>query len=78
MWTGDGISQEDIVAIIRVEGGDLLVHNRLFDVFTKDSKTSYAFNLVFQSYERTLSDIEVNEVMARITDKLSECGCEVR
>jgi len=82
MWAPTDVTQEDILAIIRVEGSELLVRANLFDVFTKDvdgvSKTSYAFNLVFLSYERTLSDIEINEVMARIAKKLSARGLEVR
>ena len=81
MWAQD-ITQDEILAIIRTEGTDLLVRDRLFDVFTKEfdgvSKTSYAFNLVFQSPDRTLSDVEINEVMARITEKLSARGLEVR
>ncbi|MFZ2303453.1 MAG: phenylalanine--tRNA ligase beta subunit-related protein [Minisyncoccia bacterium] len=77
LWTQD-VTQDEIIKIIRSEGTDLLVHDRLFDVFTKDSKTSYAFNLVFQSPERTLSDMEINEVMANITAKLSEKGLGVR
>lgn len=82
MWAPEGITQEDILAIIRAEGGELLVRANLFDVFTKEvdgvSKTSYAFNLVFLSYSRTLSDIEINEIMARITEKLTAQGLEVR
>ena len=78
MWSDGKVTQDEILAIIRAEGGNLLVRDRLFDVFTKDSKTSYAFNLVFQSHDRTLSDIEVNEIMTRITEKLSAKGLEVR
>lgn len=78
MWANEGITQDEILIIIRAEGGDLLVRDRLFDVFTKDSKTSYAFNLVFQSHERTLSDVEINEVMARMTKALTAKGLEVR
>lgn len=78
MWASGEITEVDILAIIRAEGGDLLVRDRLFDVFVKDTKTSYAFNLVFQSQERTLSDVEINEVMARITVKLTAKGLEVR
>ena len=81
MWSQD-VTQDEILVIIRDEGTDLLVRDRLFDVFTKEidgvSKTSYAFNLVFQSPDRTLSDIEINEVMARITEKLTARGLEVR
>ena len=82
MWAPANVTQDDILTIIRTEGSDLLVRANLFDVFNKEidgiSKTSYAFNLVFLSNERTLSDIEINEVMARITEKLSTRGLEVR
>lgn len=81
MWAQE-VTQDEILAIIRKEGADLLVRDRLFDVFTKDlngvAKTSYAFNLVFQSPDRTLSDGEINEIMTRITEKLSARGLEVR
>jgi len=82
VWAKGADEQENILMVIKKEGSDLLVRSRLFDVFTKEiegvSKTSYAFNLVFQSYERTLSDGEINEIMARITEKLSAQGFEVR
>lgn len=82
LWSNNKLSQDEILNIIRTQAGPLLVRDRLFDVFKKDfdgvSKTSYAFNLVFQSYDRTLSDVEVNEIMARITDVLSKQGLEVR
>ncbi|MCM2339101.1 MAG: phenylalanine--tRNA ligase subunit beta [Burkholderiales bacterium] len=59
---------------------DLLIKEPyLFDSFTKpastqgeDGKTSYAFRLVFQSYERTLKDEEINEIMTNITNKIKE------
>lgn len=78
MWASAGTTEDDVLKIIRAEGEDLLVRDRLFDVFEKEGKTSYAFNLVFQSSERTLSDVEINEVMARMTEKLTEKGLEVR
>ncbi|HAS85144.1 MAG TPA: hypothetical protein DCS23_03715 [Candidatus Yonathbacteria bacterium] len=78
MWAPANVTKDEIVKIIREEGTELLVRDRLFDVFTKNSKTSYAFNLVFQSHERTLSDAEVNEVMSRITTKLLAKDLEVR
>jgi phenylalanyl-tRNA synthetase beta subunit len=61
-----------------------MIKNRLFDVFTKkfedgSSKVSYAYRLIFQSYERTLSDEEINLIMQKITDKLNaKEGWQVR
>jgi phenylalanyl-tRNA synthetase beta chain len=69
--------------VIRKEAGELLVSSRLFDVFTKEfpegKKDSYAFNLVFQSHEKTLSDEEVMVIMKRITKALvGQIGWVVR
>jgi phenylalanyl-tRNA synthetase beta subunit len=55
----------------------------LFDVWTKEDegekRTSYAFRLVFQSQERTLSDDEINVVMEDVTNVLNnKKGWEVR
>lgn len=82
LWVPEGISSDEVLAIIVHEGGDLLRTKRLFDVFTKEfpegKRTSYAFNLVFQSYEKTLSDEEINNTMLRITIALRAHGWEVR
>ena len=32
----------------------------------------YGFRMVFQSYEKTLTDIEVNSIMDNITNKIKE------
>lgn len=82
LWVPEGTPSEEILVIIVREGGDLLRTKRLFDVFTKEfpegKRTSYAFNLVFQSYEKTLSDEEINNIMLRITIALRARGWEVR
>ena len=44
----------------------------LFDEFKKGDKISYAFRLVFQSFDRTLTDTEVNDIMNKITNKIKE------
>lgn len=64
---------------------DLIVNIYQFDEFEKvDSengtvKTSYAFRIIFQSYERTLTDTEVEEVMQKLNSKITEQeGWEIR
>ena len=75
---------DEVFETIKTEAGELLIKNRLFDVFTKkfedgSQKTSYAYRLVFQSYEKTLTDLEVNGIMDNITNKLnSKAGWQVR
>jgi phenylalanyl-tRNA synthetase beta chain len=70
--------------VIKENATDLCLHYRLFDVFTKTfqdgtKKTSYAYRLVFQSYEKTLTEGDVNPIMESITEKLKRIlGAEVR
>jgi len=66
--------------IIKENMGEMVLRGpELFDEFKKDGKISYAFRLVFQSYERTLTDQEVNDIMTKITNKIKENnGWQVR
>ena len=56
----------------------LLTRYSLFDTFKKEGKVSYAFRMVFQSMEKTLTDDEVNSVMTAIYEALKGKGWEVR
>ncbi len=56
----------------------LLARHSLFDVFKKDGKVSYAFRMVFQSMEKTLTDAEANSIMEKVNAKMKENGWEVR
>ncbi|MEK7558500.1 MAG: phenylalanine--tRNA ligase beta subunit-related protein, partial [Patescibacteria group bacterium] len=60
------VSSEKVLKLIIKKAGKLLVQKKLFDVFKKNDMVSYAFNLVFQSDEKTLSDKEVNKIMEKI------------
>ncbi len=59
-------------------GTNLLARHSLFDTFKKDGKVSYAFRMVFQSMERTLTDDEANAVMEKIYGEMKGKGWEVR
>lgn len=79
VWVPEGVSTDIIASIIKENSGELLVRGpRLFDTFTKDGKTSYAFRMVFQSDERTLVEQEITDIMSTITAKLHHEGWEVR
>lgn len=76
-------SEADISSLIKNEAGELLVRLSLFDIFTKtfpdgSQKTSYAFRLVFQSDEKTLSDAEANAIMERVNVAVAAKSWEVR
>ncbi|PIP68772.1 hypothetical protein CO033_02445 [Candidatus Nomurabacteria bacterium CG_4_9_14_0_2_um_filter_32_10] len=80
VWVPNVVESYQVYKVIKENAGDLLVRDPyLFDSFTKpastaggDGKTSYAFRLVFQSYDRTLKDEEVNEIIAKISYKISK------
>ncbi len=73
-------NDKDVLEVIKQNAGDLLIRTKLFDIYAPEGedKTSYAFNLVFQSQEKTLTDEEINIVMDKITNKIEEIGWEVR
>jgi len=73
-------NSEDVLDIIKKNAGDLLVQTKLFDTYSPKggAKTSYAFNLVFQSQEKTLTDEEVNKIMNKITKEIETKDWEVR
>ncbi|MCK5285805.1 MAG: C40 family peptidase [Candidatus Pacebacteria bacterium] len=73
-------SENDLLKIITENAGELLMQTKLFDTYSPEGedKTSYAFNLVFQSQEKTLTDEEINKVMDKITAEIELKGWEVR
>ncbi len=79
VWVPEGTTYEIIQEIITTNAGEFLIKGpRLFDTFSKDEKTSYAFRMVFQAKDRTLTEEEVTTPMQKITEKLAEQGWEVR
>lgn len=79
MWVPDtDDARGEVIRIFGTHGGDLLRHVVLFDQFKRDGKNSLGFRLVFQSFDRTLTDFEANERMESITNTIKERGWEVR
>jgi len=74
--------------IIQKESSALLVRSDLFDTFSsgggsalggkKKTRISYAFRLVLQSFEKTLTDEEANLVMEKVYKKVKKRGWEPR
>ena len=65
--------------LIKEKLTDIVVRFSLFDKFQKEEKTSYAFRLVFQANDRTLTDEEINAVMNPIYNTLkSQEGFDIR
>lgn len=79
VWVPNETEPETLVNIYKSFGTELLVKEpKLFDSFTKNDKTSFAYRLVFQSNDRTLTDEEINKIMLNITEKIKSLGFEVR
>lgn len=74
VWSDNTKTKADIEKIITDLGTGLLHRYDLFDEFKKDEKTSYAYRLVFQSFEKTLTDEEVNSIMDTIYQTLQQQG----
>jgi len=77
-WTDGGVSAEDAEKVIRENAGELLTRLTFLDEFEKDGKTSFAFRIVFQSFEKTLTEDEIASAMSQISSAVSARGFVVR
>ena len=78
LWVPEDVSSGAVVTVLNEVAGELRLRTDLFDEFTKDGKTSYAFRLVFQVMDRTLTDDEIAKVMEALNKAAAENGWEVR
>lgn len=72
-----------VEALIRQTGGKLLAGVRLFDIFRSEQigpgKKSLAYNLTYQSYEKTLTPADAAQIRGRIIRRLEqELGAKLR
>lgn len=66
LWVPEGTHTTEVQKIIADAAGPLMLRIDLFDEFTKEGKTSYAYRLVFQSLDRTLTDSEAQAAMEAV------------
>lgn len=78
LWVPSGTEVSIIESAIQENGGELLLRLDQFDHFEKEGRVSYAFRLIFQSHDRTLTDDEINGITEKITSVLVAKGYEVR
>ncbi len=71
-----GIEALDIAKLIKKTGGSNLTEVEIFDVYEgkgiETGKKSLAFSLVFGSYDKTLTDDEINPVIEKIITMLEK------
>lgn len=72
----------DLIDAIKVAAGKLCEEVKLFDVYSgaqiPDGKKSVSFSLSLRSNEATLTDEQVEKVMQKVFDKLSQLGATLR
>lgn len=78
LWVPKEANEQEVLDLIRLNGDEYMVRSWLFDRFEKEEKVSLAFRLIFQSFERTLQDNEVNDIMEKMYLRLKEKGYEIR
>ena len=78
MWVDSSVEREKVSDLIKANAGTLCQKVTLFDEFTKEGKVSYAFRLVFQSFDKTLTDSEVEPFMDAVYKAVREAGFETR
>ena len=75
MWAaGDA----DAEKIIRAQAGPLAIKVSLFDRFEKEGRVSLAYRIIFQSFEKTLTEAEANAAMEKVSAALKAQGYEIR
>ncbi|MFA6608920.1 MAG: phenylalanine--tRNA ligase beta subunit-related protein [Candidatus Paceibacterota bacterium] len=82
VWVPAGTTWKNIIDLCGEVRNYIVVRIDLFDTFSKEiegiKKTSFAFRLVFQSYEKTLTDEEVNKMMEPYYELFKSKGYEIR
>ncbi|MBP6888715.1 MAG: C40 family peptidase [Candidatus Pacebacteria bacterium] len=83
VWVPSTVTWENLLEVISGHRDSLVLRVDLFDTFTKtfedgSQKTSYAFRLVIQSHEKTLTDEEANLVADKVYSAFKEKGWEIR
>lgn len=73
--------ENDVMEVVREVGGDLVEDVKLFDEFQHPTsgRKSLCYRINYRSLERTLTNIEVNELHGRVReDMVRKLGVEVR
>lgn len=77
-WCGPQFHENDLMAIIREHGGDLVEEVKLLDEFEKDGRKSLAYRIVYRSMDRSLTNGEINEIQSKVRDAISNLDLELR
>ncbi|GIW68101.1 MAG: hypothetical protein KatS3mg099_049 [Candidatus Parcubacteria bacterium] len=77
-WAPEGVGEEGMRQALRDAVGEIARRVDCVDRYEKDGRRSFAFRLVLQASDRTLSDEEANEIARKAAQTLQQIGCELR
>lgn len=76
------VKVDDVLNIIENASGQLVINIDLLDIYDgeemEEGMKSMTFRFVFQSYEKTLTDAEVNRIMEKVIKAIEEKDWEIR
>ncbi len=75
IWVPESTDEDVIKDIITKYGGELVQRIDKFDEFKKDGRVSFAFHIVFQAMDRTLTDREVGNIMKGVEVEINNIDC---
>ncbi len=79
VWVPAGTAVSEVSTVLMASAGEHLARLDCFDRFEKGDRISYAFRLVFESKDRTLSDKDLDPAMEQVAEALNaRDGFEVR
>lgn len=80
VWVADDAGKETLATIAKEFSDKYCVQPAyIFDQFTKDGRESIGYRFIFQSFEKTLTEGEVNEWFTILTDRIvAEKTFEIR
>jgi len=79
VWVPANATADEVLSVVQGQAGVLLVRHDQFDEYIKDDRVSYAWHLVFQADDHTLTDEEVTARMDAIARAIqTHKGWQVR
>lgn len=78
LWATESDTVEEIITVLEAAAGELCVRITPLDRFVKEGRVSYAFRLVFQAADRTLTDVEVGQWMDAVYEAATNNNWETR
>tara|TARA_Y100000034_G_scaffold75549_1_gene90740 strand:+ start:5384 stop:6409 length:1026 start_codon:yes stop_codon:yes gene_type:complete len=77
-WCGPDFHENDLMAIVKNWGADMVEEVKMIDQFIKDGKISRAYRIVYRSMDRSLSNQEINAIQEGVRADVLKLDVELR